>query len=237
MSTIPVSVPVWDSTLTHVVAITGGHASTGFGNNEVPGSGEMNTVFNLAGQWCQYVNDGVWSQAIHLTSTLIVDGTVTFSGNLGVTGTITPGHISHTELWTASVPTVGGVASNVVEHRGFIGVSTVAGAYNWDSPAFDGTMRAGDRIRSVTAFCSAGGGTLDVRFFSYLTQTDASVAVAPQSSAASGDVTVDCTGSSHPITQFGFYFLRWSGTGTNGGNDGTITSELIYSIRVNYDHP
>lgn len=58
MSVKPTTVPTWDSTLTHVVAITGGHASAGFANAEVPGSGELNTAMNLYGQWCQYLSDG-----------------------------------------------------------------------------------------------------------------------------------------------------------------------------------
>jgi len=53
-----VAPPVWDSALTHIVAITSGHATSGYANGEIPASGEFNDILNKSGQWLTYLKDG-----------------------------------------------------------------------------------------------------------------------------------------------------------------------------------
>lgn len=82
MSTKPSAPFVWDSTLTHIVAVTSGHATSGFVNNEIPGSGELNSAFNVIGTWTQYLSDGVFSGNVEITGNLKVDGTTEAVGAL-----------------------------------------------------------------------------------------------------------------------------------------------------------
>lgn len=65
-------IPTWDSGLVNTIALTGGHKTNGYANNEIPTSGEMNTWMNTVGLWGQYLSDGNLQGAVTMDTSLVM---------------------------------------------------------------------------------------------------------------------------------------------------------------------
>ena len=55
---LPAQLPTWDTSLANTIALTGTHQTNGFVTNEIPTSGEANTLFAFLYLWCKYLSDG-----------------------------------------------------------------------------------------------------------------------------------------------------------------------------------
>ena len=85
MSTKPATVGTWDSGLVNTIAITAGHGTSGYVTNEVPTSAEINKVFNLAGQWEQYLSDGdLTLNSITNATTIASTGLITATAGITI---------------------------------------------------------------------------------------------------------------------------------------------------------
>lgn len=80
MSTKPSAgqLPTFDTALTNTTAITGGHQTSGFANNEIPTAAEINTLFAFLYLWCKYLSDGAFQGAVSF------DTDITLAANINM---------------------------------------------------------------------------------------------------------------------------------------------------------
>ncbi len=212
MSTKPTTVATWDSGNVNTSAITGGHATNGFGSTEVPTSAEVNTVFALAGQWQSFLNDV-------FTVGGVAVGNLNLAGNVAITGLYK--HSSRTIALAIQVPTTGITSVDVSLTNQFLVVPIV--------------LDVGKRILAVRAFIKdsvTGPTKLQVNFVT-APATGSAFAVLGGSAASAGsgiNQTISASGLTQAV-QAGYVYMAQIVY-----NTGTATTH-VYGIEVDYDQP